>query len=460
MKIDVQDVSTVKKIINVEIPEARVTQELAKAFGTLRQTARIKGFRPGKVPMDILERRFKKEIHAEVLGQLIQDSYTEALRETKLVPLSEPVLDPAELEKGRPYHYSAEIEVRPLLEPVEIHGLKLKKKVFTVGDDEVEIQLKMLQKNQAQIRALEEDRPVQKGDYILVDYEGFKDGRPFEPVGKTENFGVEVGSGSILKDFDDQLIGMERNTGKELSLRFPDDYFNKELAGVDVTFKIHVNDIKEYVLPEIDDEFAKDLGQHETLADLKESIRKDLEEKYADIADRELRRDVLERLMEQQEFEVPEFLVKHELSALVSEAQSMLQYRGLSPEEEGQTEEVLSEKYRPLAEKRVRQYLLLYQVIEQEGITATDEVLKRAYEKTAKQMNQTEETIKQFHNAYSEAFEAFKQKAVEDEAVRIIIGNSTIETVEGKKGGAAKADPEAAEPEAQSEDIEDEKGGE
>ena len=319
MKVDVQDVSTVKKILNVEIPAAEVTKELDKAFGTLKKNANIKGFRPGKVPLELLERRFRKEIHAEVLGTLIQSSYAEALRETELIPLGEPSLDPPELEKGQPYNYSATIEVRPPLEALEVKGLKLKKKVFTIDDDEIGTHLKILQKGQAQFQSLEEDRPVKKGDYVLINYEGFKDGEPFEPAGKTENFGVEVGSGRILEDFDNELVGMGRNTSKEFSIRFPDDYFNKELAGVDVTFQVSVNDIKEEILPDIDDEFAKDLGEHGTLADLKDTIRKDLEGKYLDVSERELRRDILAQLMEQQEFEVPDVLIKHELSALIED---------------------------------------------------------------------------------------------------------------------------------------------
>jgi trigger factor len=439
MKVDVEDISTVKKVLNVEIPEAEVTRELDKAFGALQKNARIKGFRPGKVPLSILEQRFKKDVHAEVSGQLIQNSYTEALRETQLVPLSDPTVVPPELEKGQAYRYAATIEVRPPMEDLNVKGLKLVRKVYTVDDEEIEAHLKMLQKGQAQLKSIEEDRPVKTGDYVLVDYEGFKDGQPFEPAGKTENFGVEVGSGKILKEFDDELVGMRRDTSKEFTVHFPDDYFSKELAGLEVTFKVTLNDIKEEVLPDLDDEFAKDLGEDGTLEGLKEMIRTDLEGKYQDVSERGVRRHILDQLIEQQEFELPEVLIEHELSALVSEAQNMLRYRGLSPEEEGQTEEVLSKKYRSLAERRVKEYLLLQKAADQEGITATDEVLEESYKRMSTRMNQPVETLKQFHNAYKEAFEAFKQKALEEEAIQLIISNGSIETVEGDKQEALRA---------------------
>ena len=146
MKVDVEDISTVKKVLNVEIPEAEVTRELDKAFETLQKNARIKGFRPGKVPLSILEQRFKKDIHAEVSGQLIQNSYAEALRETQLVPLSDPTVVPPELEKGQPYRYAATIEVRPPMEDLNVKGLKLVKKVYTVDDEEIETHLKCSRK--------------------------------------------------------------------------------------------------------------------------------------------------------------------------------------------------------------------------------------------------------------------------------------------------------------------------
>ena len=433
MKIDVEDLSAVKKILHVEIPEAEVTREVDKAYETLKKNVKIKGFRPGKVPRSILERRFKKDMRAEVSGQLIQNSYAEALRETSLEPLGEPILDRPDLEEGQPYHYSATLEVRPPIQDLKVNGLKLKKKVHNVADEEVEAQLKILQKNQAQLRSIEEERPVENGDFVLVDYEGFKDGEPFAPAGKTENFHFEVGSGRILEDFDQQLLGMRPNTSKEFSVDFPADYFNKNLAGLDITFKVTLKEIKEEILPEIDDEFAKDLGEHETLAELKQAVRTKLEQTYEARSERELRRDIIDMLIEQADFELPQVLVLHELSALVNDAQNALSYRGLSLEEAGKTQEDLSKEYHPLAEKRVREYLLLQKVVEQEGITATDEMLENAYKKMAEAMSHSVDTIKQYHDKYKEAYEVFKERTLEEEAVKSVIKRSTIEIIEDDK---------------------------
>ncbi len=433
MKVDVEDVTTVKKILRVEIPEAEVTGELDKAYKTLKKNVKIKGFRPGKVPRSIIERRFKKDMHAEVSGQLIQNSYVEALRETELVPLGEPTIDRPDLEKDQPYNYSVTIEVRPPVQDLNINDLRLKKKVYRVNDEEVETQLKILQRNQAQLRSIEEDRPVENGDFVLIDYEGFKDGQSFTPVSKTENFHFEVGSGRILEDFDQQLLGMRPNMTKEFSVHFPADYYNKDLAGLDITFKVTLKEIKEEILPEIDDEFAKDLGEHETLAELKQAMRRELERRYETQSERELRQVIIDMLIEQVDFELPEVLVTHELSALVNEAHNALSYRGLSLEDTGQTDESLSKEYYPRAERRVREYLLLQKVVEQEGITVTDEMLEQAYKEMAEAMNQSVDTIKQFHDKYKEAYEVFKQRILEEQAVKLIIKNSTIETIETDK---------------------------
>ena len=430
MKVNVEDVSTVKKILRVEIPEAEVTQELDKAYMTLKKNVKIKGFRPGKAPLSILERRFKKDMHTEVSGQLIQNSYVEALREADLVPVGDPIIDRPELEKGRPYQYSATMEVLPPIKDLNINGLKLNKKVYKVTDEEIETQLKILQKNQAQLRSIEDDRPVENGDFVLIDYEGLKDGKPFAPASKTENFHFKIGSGQILNDFDKQLIGMRPDTTKEFSVHFPSDYYNKDLAGLDITFKIVLKEIKEEILPEIDDEFAKDLGEHETLTELKQAIRSELKRRYEAQSERELRQEVVDKLIEQSEFELPEVLVKHELSAMVNEAHNALSYRGLSLADTGRTEESLSKEYHPRAEKRVREYLLLKKVVEQEGITVTDEILEQAYKEMADAINQPVDIIKQFHNSSKEAFEVFQQKTLEEQAIKRVIKNGKIETSE------------------------------
>jgi trigger factor len=439
MKVEVEDISTVKKVLRVEIPEQEVTQELDKAYGTLKNNVTIKGFRPGKVPRSLLERRFKKEMCEEVSGQLIQNSYGEALDQAALVPLGEPTIERPDLEKGQPYHYSVTVEVRPPIEDLNVKGLKLKEKVHTVTDEEIEVQVKILQKRSAQLKTVDEDRPVENGDIVIIDYEGLKDGKPFEPARKTENFQVEIGSGRILKDFEQQLVGIQPKSTKEFQVRFPDDYYNKDLAGLDVTFKVTLKEIKEEILPEIDDEFAKSLGEYQTPNEVREAIRRDLNQRYEAQSKRQLREDILDMLMEQSDFEVPAGLVQAEVDAMVRDAQNLRGYKGMSQQNLGQTEEELSKKYRPLAERKVREYLLLQKVIQQEEINVTDERLDEAFEEMAKVVNQPVERIKALHEGDKEAYELLRQRVLEKEVINWIVENSHVERVKAGNEASEKA---------------------
>jgi trigger factor len=447
MKVEVEDISTVKKILRVEIPEKEVTRELDKAYGTLKNNVRIKGFRPGKVPRALLERRFKKEMCEEVSGQLIQSSYGKALGQAGLAPLGEPAIDRLDLEKGKAYKYAVTVEVRPPIADLNVKALRIKEKVHTVTDEEIEAQLKILQKRGAQLKTVHEDRPVEDGDIVIIDYEGLKDGKPFEPARKTENFQVEIGSGRILKDFEQQLVGMQPESTKEFQVRFPDDYYNKDLAGLDVTFKVTLKEIKAEVLPEIDDAFAKSLGEYQTPDELREAIRKDLDQRYEAQSKRQMREDILDMLMEQSDFELPEGLVEAELSAIVRDAQNVMAYKGVSQQDPGQTEEELSKKYRPLAERKIREYLLLQKVIQQEKITLTDEDLDEAYEKFAGSLNQPVETIKEYHDSDKEAYEVFRQKTLEKQVINWIVENSDVERVEADKEPLEKAPSQSSETE-------------
>ncbi len=433
MKVNVEDVSTVKKILHIEIPEKEVAREWEKAYNTLKSTAKIKGFRPGKIPRSILERRFGNEIRAQVSGQLIQDSYGNALREAEVMPLGEPIIERKDLEKGQSYHYSATIEVRPQIAELQVRGLELKENWHTVTDEEIESQLKILQKRSAKLRTVDEKRPCENGDIVIIDYEGFKDGKPFAPATKTENFQVQVGSGRILEDFEQQLLGMVAKATKEFPVRFPDDYYNKDLAGLELNFKVQLKEIKEELLPDIDDQFARQLGEYQTLEELKEAIKNNLERGYEAQSKRQLREDIVDMLIEQSDFQLPEGLVKAELSALMADTRNAMMQRGMSFDGSDRTEEALYERCRPIAEKRVREYLLLQEVIEQEGIALTDDVLDRAYEELAEVMGQPVDTIKQFHGNYRDGYEVFKQKTLEKQAIRWITEHAHIQRIEDDK---------------------------
>lgn len=433
MQVTVEDVSSVKKVLHIEIPEDKVTRELDNAYGQLKKTAKIRGFRPGKAPRGILERMFKKEVQADVSSRLIQESFIEAIKETDLKIVGSPKVDPPGIEPKTPYKYDATIEIRPEIDNIEFKGLKLKKTNYQVSDSEIQAQLKMLQKNMAQMKSIDENRPAKKDDVVVIDYEGFKDGKPFAETPAIKNTAIKIGDGSMLKDFDEKLVGMKPGDEKEFNVRFPKDYSNKKLSGLDITFQAKLNEIKEEILPEIDDELAKDLGEYNTLDELKDAITDNLEQGYAKRTEQELNEQAFKALIEKTEFEVPESLVDAEVQEIVAEAERSFSYQNRSLEDLGLSRETLLEQYRETAEKQVRRHLILTEIIDQENMVLPDEDLEAGFREMSDAYRQPLEDLKNYYAKHKDKLAFFKHTLLEKQAIRLIIDSGKIEEVEPEK---------------------------
>ncbi len=430
MKVTVENVSSVKKIMHVEIPEEKVVRELNNAYKQLKNTAKIKGFRKGKAPRSVLERLFKKDVHNDVSSKLIQDSFIQALKEADLDIVGKPDIDLPGLDKKGAYKYAATVEIKPEIEDIDFKNLTLKKYLYHITDEEMDVQLKMLQKNLAKQNPIAEDRGVRENDFVLIDYEGFKNGKPFAETQKTENHAMKVGEGHILKEFDDQLVGMKRGDNREIKVKFPEDYHNGKLANQEITFQIKLHEIREEVLPEIDDEFAKNFGKYETLDNLKDAITQNLDQGYAKRAEQEMNEQIFKSLIKKTEFELPDSMVEHELERIIEEVEKTLSYHNKSLEDQGLSREILLEKHRELAEKKVRRHLILDKIVRQENMTLSDEELENSFEEIAKGFNQPVEEIKKYYSQNEDNLEFFKQTLLEKHTIELIIKNSIIEEVE------------------------------
>lgn len=430
MQVTVEDVSSVKKILHIEVPEKIVIRELDNAYKNLKKTAKIKGFRPGKAPRSVLERLFKKDVHGDVSSKLLQDSFVEALKETELNIIGNPQIEPPQLEEKGPYKYDATVEVKPEIDDIDFKGLTLKKALYQVTDEEMEAQLKMLQKNLAQQKPVTEDRAVQKNDYVRIDYEGFVGGEPFPETQKTINFTMKIGAGAISKTLDEELMGMKPGEEREITVNFPEDHFNGKLANHEITFHVKLHEIREEILPEIDDEFAKNLGQYETLDDLKNAIKDNLNEGYNKRVEQELNEQIYKGLIEKTEFELPESMVDYELNNIVDEIEKTLKYYNKSMEEQGLTKEMLAEKHRETAEKKVRRHLILGKIIDQEKMELSDQELEDGFTEMARTVNQPVEAIKSYYQKNQDNLDFFKHTLLEKQAIKLIIKSSNIEEFE------------------------------
>ncbi len=440
MKVTVEDQSTVKKIMHIEIPKEDVAQEVNKAYGELKKNAKVKGFRPGKAPRSVLERLYKKDVQADVASKLIQDSFVEALKETELNIIGSPRVDPPDLDSKAPYKYDATVEVKPEIGPIDYKGLTLKKTIRPVGEAEIEVQLKMLQKNMAKKVTIEEARPLQEGDFAVVDYEGFRGGKPFAETGQTDNFTLKVGDGHIIKEFDEQLVGMQVDEEREITIKFPEDYFNAKLASLDVDFKVKLNEIREEELPPIDDELAKGLGQFQTLEDLKNVIKENLQQGYAKRTEQELNEQIFQGLIDRSEFELPEAMVDYELEGILDEAERSFSNSAKSMKDLGITREGLAVKYRDTAEKQVRRHLILGQIIDQEELALTDEELDDGFQMLSENYNQPKEDLKEYYQGNQEQLEVFKHALLEKKAIKLIIDTSSIEETEPNEEAVGQTD--------------------
>ncbi|MFH2046661.1 MAG: trigger factor [Pseudomonadota bacterium] len=430
MEVTIEDISTVKKILHIEIPLDVVMQEVDNAYDNLKKTAKLKGFRQGKAPRSVLESFFKKDVHADVSNKLLKDSFIDAIREKDLKIIGDPQIEPPQLDEKSPFKYEATIEIRPEISDIDFKGLNLKKSIYPIGEKEIEAQLKMLQKNLAQQKTIEEARPAATGDYALITYEGFKDGEPFKETEKTENYTMKIGLGNFTNEFDNNVIGMNQGENKEISIHFPEDYHNPKLANLDIVFNVTLNEIREEILPEIDDELAKNFGENKTLDELKNMIHQNLKIGYDKRVDQELNEQIFKDLISKSPFEVPETMIQYELENIISDAERSFAYHNTTLEAMGFTKEILKEKYIDVAEKQAKRHLILDKIIEQEKLTLKDEELDDGFKKMSEEFNQSVEEIKQFYIQNTDRLNYFKQTLLEKSAINLILEKSNIENVE------------------------------
>jgi trigger factor len=429
MQVTVENISSVKKTLHVEIPREEVVREIDKAYQEIKKNAKIKGFRPGKAPRSVLEKMFKKDVLADVSSRLIQSSLIDALKEKDLRVVGRPQLDPPEIDVSQPYRYAATVEVTPPIADIDLKGLQLKRSQYKVLEAEVDTQLKMLQKNLARLQKIADIRPLGEGDHALIDFEGFKDGRPFAGTPKTENFTLKVGAGALLREFDQQLIGMAAGETREFQVIFPGDYANKALAGQTVQFQVKLSEIREEILPEINDEFAKSAGRFESLADLKQGIVRNLTQGYEKRVEQELSEQIFTGLLDRSSFEVPEALVEMEIEGIVEEAERSFSYRNTSLADAGLSREIISEKYRDTALKQVKRHLILGKIIDQEKLEVSEDELGDAMQKMADSFQQPVAEIRRYYRENPKKLDYYKHALLEKKAVKLVLDNSTIEDV-------------------------------
>ncbi|MGB6971363.1 MAG: trigger factor, partial [Desulfobulbales bacterium] len=392
-QVTVNEVGVLTKKLKIVLPEEEVTKELDAGFRKIKNEARIKGFRRGKVPRHILEQTYGQQVRAEVAEKLVQATYFDAVEKEKLDVVAHPEIKTPVFEEDGSFSYEAEVDTRPQFELQDYKGMDIEKEKITVADAEIDSAIDGLRREVAPLRSVE-DRAVQEGDIVIADFDGFHEGEQLKQV-HGENVNVDVGTGRHGQEFENKLIGMQKGEEASVEVDFDADSPNPLLAGKKVEFKVRVNDIKERVLPALDDEFARDVGEDfDSLSALRQHInQKILAEKEqaleGNISDR-----IMQKLLEANQFEVPSRLVQHEINEYIKQTEETLQRGGLSLEAAGINRAETEERYRETAVKRVRGDFILKKIAEQEEIKVLDEDLNNGFARIAKQYNMTVPEVK------------------------------------------------------------------
>lgn len=427
MKVSLENLSATQKKVDVVIPVDVVKEKRAEVFGEIRKTAKIKGFRPGKAPAGVVESMFKKEILGETATRLVTGSLEEALKEVSAHPISRPEINPPDpFEMDKDFEYSAIFDVLPEVELSEYKGLPIKKEVSEITDHDVEHTIQHYLEHKAEARAYEGEHAAEKGDVVIVDFEGFLGDEPVNDL-KREGLRFVVGEGRVIPEFEENVVGMKKDEEKEFDVEYGEDFQIKEAAGKTVRFKFRVKDVQERIIPELTDELAKEVGQ-ENAEELKKSVKKDLEAQAEQQTRNKLRQAAVEALVEKNAVEAPQSLVNEEVTRLARNTAQGLQQRGIPASAIGEeAKAVILER----ADKNVRASILLAEIAKKESITATEDDIDKSLSEVAAGYNVTLEQVREIYRQ-NDMLEGLHANLVEQKVIDFIIENAAIEEVKGE----------------------------
>jgi trigger factor len=450
MNVKIEEVSSIKKKLIFEVPSEQVDKEIRKALKKIGKTAKVKGFRAGKVPESVLEKYYGAQMEQDVLGGLINDTYFKALQEHDIMAVGEPsIVDSSGINKGEAFTYEAEVEIKPEVTAKDYTKISLEKEKFVSDPKALEGRLEEMQTSRAQVE-VSTRKKARKGDSVVIDFEGFIGDEAFDG-GKGDDHLLELGSGSFIPGFEDQVIGMKREEAKEVEVSFPEDYGQAELAGKPAVFKVVLKEIKEKVTPKLDDEFAKGFGA-DTLEELKEQLQTSYEAQEKSRVENDLREKLVGVLIEKNPLEVPEAMIAKQLDYMYENICNRMQSQGMSPEMLGITPENFRENYRTTAIEQVSGNLILEAIGRQENIVADESEIDAKLEEIATMANAPIDMVKKYY-AGAEARSGLMAQIGEEKVVTFLLESAKIKEVAPKKEAAPKKEKKKAEKKVEKEEA-------
>jgi len=399
IRLEVEDISPVKKKLKVEVPAEVAGKEFNQIANDYKKHARLPGFRPGKAPLQLVKRRFRKDICKDVLQRLIPESYDQALREREVKPLGDLKIEHLSFEEGESLSYEAQVEILPEITLPEYRGLEVQVPTEALTEEMVEEQLEKIRQRQAPLVTVSDRTTAADRDYATVDLEGEyldqdPDGKPAEPIAE-KNVTLQLGGEHTHKSFDQALTGMDVGEKKTFEVTYEPDYPEEKLAGHHVRFNVVLNDIKLLDLPDLDDEFARGLGEFENLGKLKDKIREELNHQLEQNRASKLRQELVQKLIDATNFEVPELLVENRIDDKVRDLAYDMARQGLNPTKTDVDWSSMRSDLRAVAEKETRAGLILAKIADQEGFDISPQEVSQELEGLAESTNQPIDKVRQ-----------------------------------------------------------------
>jgi len=411
-----------KRTFNVVVPTAAIEEKVNTRLTEVGQQVRLPGFRPGKVPMNLLKKRFGESVRGEVLEKTVDESVQAALAEKALKPAVQPKVELVKFEEGQDLEFSVQLEVLPEI-TAEVGAIELTRPTAQVGEFEMSKALEGVQRTKATAEKV--DREAQKGDVVLADFVGRIDGEAFQG-GSVQGASIEIGAGNYIPGFEDQLTGAKAGDKRTVKVTFPSEYPNSpNLAGKDAEFEVDVKEVRELRLPTLDDDFAKGVGDT-GIESLKSRLRDYLQQNHDAASRQRMKRQLLDKLAESHSFDVPQGLVDIEFESIWRQMEQVTRGGQVDPEDVGKTEDQLKAEYRAIAERRVRLGLLLSDIGQRAGVMVTPDDLKTAITQEALRYPGQEAAVVDYYQRNPQALEAFRAPLFEEKVVDHLIAKATV----------------------------------
>ena len=445
MSVQVENLDKNMVKLTIEVPAEELEKAIEAAYKKQKNQISVPGFRKGKVPRVMIEKMYGVGVfYEDAANTLMQQNYPSAVDESGVDIVSRPTVDVVQIEKGKPFIFTAEVAVKPEVTLGKYMGVTVTKIDTSVSEDEVNEALEQQRNNNARTISVT-DRPVAVGDTAVIDFEGFVDGVAFEG-GKGENHPLEIGSHTFIDNFEDQLVGKNAGDEVEVNVTFPEQYQAADLAGKPATFKVKINEIKTKELPELDDEFAQDVSEFDTLAEYKESLKKNLEEKKENEAKRTKEDEAVQKIIDKSKMDIPEAMIDTQCETMIEEFAQRIAQSGLSMDQylqfSGLTVDGLKEQVRPEALSRIQASLVLEQIAKDENIEVSDEDVNAEIEKMAASYGMEADKLKEYMGDAEK--DSMKKDLAINKAVELVMSN-VKERAKAKSKKEKEAEAEATE---------------